>query len=107
MAEERFELVSCHQNRAVCVISLFVLLPVEADPVPKKRCGKRNLGRPHNSNGSKVVLTLLTEVVAVHVGLSAVYVRGTAFNFSRSTSETTETETGAEAGAGTGAKAGA
>ena len=57
-------------------MSPLVLLSAEADPVTEKRCGKRNLGRPRSSGGSKVVLTLLTKVVAVHVRLPAVYVRG-------------------------------
>ena len=54
-----------------------VLLPMEADPVLEEGCGKKNSGRPRSSSSSKIVLTLLTEVVAVHVGLFAVYVRGT------------------------------
>ena len=74
LAEERFELVSRNRDRDFCVMSPLVLLPAEADLVPKERRGKGNLGRPHSSGGSKVVLTLLTEVVAVYVGLSAVYV---------------------------------
>ena len=53
-----------------------VLLLAEADPVPKEGRSKENLGRPCSSNGNKVVFTLLTEVVAVHVGLSTVYVWG-------------------------------
>ena len=54
----------------------FVLLPAEVDLVLEEGRGKENSGRPHSSCGSKVVLTLLTEVVAVNMGLSAVYVRG-------------------------------
>ena len=60
-------------------MSPLVLLPAETNLVPEERCGKRNLGRPCSSNGSKIVLTLLTEVVTVYVGLSAVYVRETGF----------------------------
>ena len=58
-------------------MSLLVLLPAEANPVPEEGHCKEYLGRPRGSSSSKVVLTLLTEVVAVHMGLSAVYVRGT------------------------------
>ena len=58
-------------------MSSLVLLPVEADPVSEERRGKRNPGRPRSSSSSKIVLTLLIEVVAVHVRLSAVYVWGT------------------------------
>ena len=54
------------------------LIPLLADAhlVPKKKRGKGNPDRPHSSNGSKVVFILLTEVVAVHVGLFAVYIWG-------------------------------
>ena len=55
-------------------MSPLVLLPAEADPVPQERHGKGNPDRSRSSSGSKVVLTLLTEVVAVYVGLSTVYV---------------------------------
>ena len=56
-----------------------VLLLAEADPVPEERRDKENSDRPCGSNGSKVVLTLLTEVVAVHMELCAVYVRRAGF----------------------------
>ena len=58
-------------------MSPLILLPVEADPVSEEGCGKENSGRPRSSVGSKVILTLLTEVIAVHVGLPGIYVRGT------------------------------
>ena len=58
-------------------MSPLVLLPAEADLVPEERRGKANLVRSHSSSGSKVVLALLTEVVAVHMELSEVYVWGT------------------------------
>ena len=54
-----------------------ILLPAEANPVLEEGRDKRYPGRPHSSGGSKVILTLLTEVVAVHVELSAVYIRET------------------------------
>ena len=72
--EERLKLVPRDWDRNLCVMSLLVLLPAEADPVPKEKRGKGNLGKSCSSGGSKVVLTLLTKVVAIHVGLSAVYV---------------------------------
>ena len=75
--EECLELVLRNRDKSVCVISPFVLLPVEADPVPDERRGKGNPDRPHSSSGSEIVLTLLTEVIVVHVGLPAIYVRGT------------------------------
>ena len=76
-AEERLELGPCDWERSVCVMFLLVLLPAEADPVPEEGRGKKNLDMPLSSGGSKVVLTLLTKVVAVHVRLLAVYVWGT------------------------------
>ena len=57
-------------------MSPLVLLPVEADSVLEERRGKGNSDRPYSSGSSKVVLTLLTEVVAVYVRLSVVYVWG-------------------------------
>ena len=60
-------------------MSPLVLLPAEADPVPEEGRGKRNSGRLRDSDGNKVVLTLLTEIVAIYVRLSAVYVRGAGF----------------------------
>ena len=79
MAEKCFELVPHDWDRTICVLFLLVLLPVETDPVPKERCSKKNLDKPGSSSSSKIVLTLLTKVVAVHVGLFAVYVQGTSF----------------------------
>ena len=58
-------------------MSLLVLLPAEADLVPEERRGKENPGRPHGFCGSKIVLTLLTEVVTVYLRLSVIYVCGT------------------------------
>ena len=75
--KECLELVPRDRDRSVCVMSLLVLLPAEANPVPEEGRGKRNLGRLHSSSDSKVVLALLPEVVAVYMGLPAVYVRGT------------------------------
>ena len=56
-------------------------LPAETDPVSEKGCGKRNSGRPHSSSGSIVILILLTEVLAVYVRLSAIYVWGMGLQF--------------------------
>lgn len=65
--DERFELVPCNRDRAVCVLLPFILLPTEIDLILEKRHGKRNSGRHRCSSGSKVDLTLLTIVIAVHV----------------------------------------
>ena len=66
-AEERLEFVPGDRDRGIGVMSPLVLLPSEANPIPKKRCGKRDPGRPRSSSGSKIVLTLLTKVIAVYV----------------------------------------
>ena len=58
-------------------MSLLVLLPTETDPVLQEGRSKWNPGRSCGSSSSKIVLTLLTEVVAALMGLSAVYVQGT------------------------------
>ena len=58
-------------------MSPLVLLLAEADPVPEEERGKGNPCSLRSSNGSKIVHALLTDVVAVYVGLSAIYVRGT------------------------------
>ena len=60
-------------------MSLLVLLLAEADPLPEEKRGKENPDRPRSSSDSKIVFTLLTEVVAVHVRLSAIYVSGMGF----------------------------
>ena len=76
LSEKCLELVPRNRDRGFGIMSLLVLLPAEADLVPQEKRGKGNPGRSHGSSGSKIVLTLLTKVVAVHVRLSAVYVRG-------------------------------
>ena len=73
-AEECLEFVPCDRDRGFGVMSLLVLLSVEADPVSQEGRRKRNPERSHGSSSSKIVLTLLTKVVAVHVRLSALYV---------------------------------
>ena len=79
MAEECFEFILCDRDGSLGVMFPLVLLPAEADPVLQERRGKGNPDRSRSSSGSKIVLTLLTEVIAVHVGLSAIYGRGTGF----------------------------
>ena len=75
--KECLELVLHNRGRGLGVMSPLVLLPAEADLIPQERLGKENPGRSYSSSSSKIVLLLLTEVVAVHVRFSAVYVRGT------------------------------
>ena len=76
-AEECLEFVPCDQDEGFGFMSPLELLPAEADLVPQEERGKENPGRSRSSSGSKIVPTLLTKVIAVHVRLSAVYVRGT------------------------------
>ena len=76
-AEECLEFVPCDRDRDFGVMSPLVLLSAEANPVLQEGCGKGNPGRSCSFSDSKIVFTLLTEVVAVHMGLFAVYVRGT------------------------------
>lgn len=58
---------------------MLILLPVKTDPVLEKRYSKKNLVSLSSFNGSKIVFTLLIEVVALYVGLFTVYVWGTGF----------------------------
>ncbi len=44
-----------------------MLLPAEVDSIPQKRGCKWNLVWPDGSAGGKMVLTLLTEIVSLHV----------------------------------------
>lgn len=50
---------------------------MEANLVSKKRRGEENLVSLSSSSSGKIVLTLVIEVIALHVGLFVVYVRGT------------------------------
>ena len=71
-SKECLELVSRDRDRGFGVMSPLVLLPAEANLIPQEKPGKRNPGRSYGSSGSKIVLILLTEVIAVHVRLSAI-----------------------------------
>ncbi len=63
-----------------------MLLPAKVDLVPEEGGRKRNSIWPSGSAGGKMVLTLLAEVVAFHVGPTAVDVRGLGLEYvSRST----------------------
>ena len=53
-----------------------MLLPAETYPVLEERRGKKNLVSIRSSKNGKVILKLLTEIVAVHVGLSEIYIQG-------------------------------
>lgn len=49
-------------------------MPAEVNLVQPKGRSKKKLVSALNSNGNKVIFTLLTEVVAFHMGLTAVHV---------------------------------
>ncbi len=53
-----------------------MLLPAEVDSIPEKGGRKRNSVGPGGSTGGKMVLILMAEVVAFHVGPTVVDVRG-------------------------------
>ncbi len=53
-----------------------MLLPAEVDLVPEEGGRKRNSVWPGGPAGGKIVLTLLTEVIAFYVGPTAVNVQG-------------------------------
>ena len=71
--------MSHDRDRYVYVLFPVVLLPVEADLVPEERRGKKNLVSSLNSSGGKLIVILLTDIFALHVRLSAVYVWRTGF----------------------------
>ena len=72
LSEECLELVPRDRDRGFGVMSLHILLLAEADPVPQEGRGRGNPDRFCGSSNSKIVLILLTEVIAVYVRLSAV-----------------------------------
>lgn len=77
--EKSLKLVSCDQNKVVYVLFSLILLLAEADLVLKKEHSKKNLIRPFRSSDSKVILTLLTKIVAFYVRLTMIHVWGVDF----------------------------
>ena len=77
--EKCLEFVSYDQDKVIYILLTIVLLQTKSDLVLEERHGKRNLVSFSSSSGSKLVLTLLTEVVALYIGLSAIYIWGTGF----------------------------
>lgn len=74
MAKEYLKLILHDSDKAVCVLSLLMLLLAETDLALEEKCGKENLVRLCSFSNSKVVFILLIEIVAVHVKLFAIYV---------------------------------
>ena len=79
-----------------------ILLPAKTDLIPKEEYGIKNLDRPSSSSGSKIVFTLLTEVVA---DFPWYMFREWAFSFFRDALEITGAEVGAGTGGGVGVRA--
>ena len=51
-----------------------MLIPTKADPATKEKSGKKCLVRASGTGGSKMILTLLTEMVVFHVEFAMVEV---------------------------------
>ena len=52
-----------------------VLLPTEVNAFPKEGCCKENTVRALGPGNGKVILTLLSEVIAFYVGLNTIDIR--------------------------------
>ena len=100
MTEECIELISCDWDRVIYVLSLLILLLIQTDPVSKKRHDKRNPVSSYSSNSSKVVFTLLTEVLTVYMRFSTIHILGKAlYGFCRGFSKVAKAGTKTRAGA--------
>ena len=75
MTKEGLELLPDDGDCAFSLLLPLVLLPTEVDAVPKERCCKGNAVGTLGPGGGKVILTLLTEVIAFHVELTTIDVR--------------------------------
>ena len=75
MTKEGFKLLLGNGDCAFSLMLLLVLLPTEVDAVAKERCCKGNAVGTLGPGGGKVILTLLTEVIAFHVGFTTIDVR--------------------------------
>lgn len=72
--EKHFKLVLYNWDRAIFIFFLLVLLLTKADLVLKEGCSKKNPVKAFSFGSSKVILTLLTEVIAFYIGFSVIYV---------------------------------
>lgn len=77
MAEKRLKLVPRNWNRAIYILFLLTLLSVEVDLIPQEQHGTKNPVSFCSFSNSKVVFTLLTEVIAVYIGHSTIHIQGT------------------------------
>lgn len=74
--EKRFKLVPGDWDRTILVELPLVLLPTEVDLFPKEKSYKQNSVWPSTYTHAKVVLTLLAEVITLHVDPYRIDVRG-------------------------------
>lgn len=79
LAKECLKFVLCDRDRTIYILLLLVLLSMEVNLVSEKKHSKKNSVSFSSFNNSKVVLTLLIEVVTLYIRLSAIYVWGIAF----------------------------
>ena len=73
--KEGLELLPGDRNCAFSLMLPLVLLLTEVDAVTQERCCKENTIGALGPGGGKMILTLLTEVIAFHVGLTTIDVR--------------------------------
>lgn len=72
--KENLEFVPSNGDRAFAFYPMLVLLPTKIGSVPDKQCCKGYSVWSLSSSSCKVVLTLLTEVIALHVGLFTIHI---------------------------------
>ena len=73
--KEGFELLPSDRDCVLGLMLLLILLLTEADAVMQEKCCKKNIVEAVGSGSSKVILTLLAEVIAFYVGLTTIDVR--------------------------------
>lgn len=79
LPKEGLELNLDYRDCPFTLVTTLVLSPTETDISSKKRGFKRGAVRTSGSGCFKMVLTLLTEIIAVHVRFSIVQVRNPGF----------------------------
>lgn len=73
------ELISGDWKNTIYILFLFIQLPSKVDMVLEKRYNKWNLVKTLSFSIDKVILALLTEVVAFYVRFAVIYVWGSSF----------------------------
>ena len=75
MTKKGLKLLPRDRNCALGLVLPLVLLPTEVDAVTQEGCCKKNTVEALDPNRSKVILTLLAEVIVFYVGLTTIDVR--------------------------------